>query len=294
MSTVAPPSGVAGRVPPPAPNSIGEQFDRDGYVCPIRVLSDEEVARILKHYHAHVERNKDRLATMKPNQTYQVFSETHFAMKWVYDIARNPRILDAVEKIIGPNILAWNTNWFSKMPGDKAYVGWHQDGTYWQLSPVKVVTAWVALMPSTMNNGGLMIVPGTHKHPMMAQKETYEPNNALSRGQEMAVAVDESQAVCLSLQPGEMSLHHIWIVHGSKANTSTTPRIGIAIRYVSTEVQQDSPSKPLALLVRGKDTYGNFEILPPPTEDVPAEHVHRDIVARIRASIMQGAAKKPG
>ncbi len=272
---------------------IRQRFERDGFVCPIRVLSDAEVQRYLGLYNAYIERNRARLDAMTPNQTFQVYSETHFAMRWVYDIARHPKILDTVEKLIGPNILAWNTNWFSKMPGDKAFVGWHQDGTYWKLSPVKVATAWVALNPSTEINGGLLVAPGTHKTPMMPQRETYAPNNALSRGQEIAVHVNESDAKCLALGPGEMSLHHIWIVHGSKANTSSVPRIGIAIRYISTEVKQDSPGRPLALLVRGKDEHGHFEILPAPTEDVPAEGVHQKIVERIRTSIMQDAQKKP-
>src|SRR5688500_10634199 len=181
-----------------------DQFARDGCIAPIRVLTDEEVQRYLAHYNAYAARNKARLDAMKPNQTYQVYSETHFAMRWVYQIASHPKVLNEVEKIIGPNILAWNTNWFSKMPGDKAYVGWHQDGTYWKLSPVRVVTAWVALSPSIASNGGLLVVPGTHTTPMMPQRDTYEPNNALSRGQEMAVAVKEEEATCLELQPGEM------------------------------------------------------------------------------------------
>jgi chlorinating enzyme len=269
------------------------EFERNGFLFPIRVLDRGEVERCLAQYQAYVARNRARLDGMKPNQTYQVLSETHFAMKWVYEIVRQPRVLDAVESLLGPNILAWNTNWFSKMPGDKAYVGWHQDGTYWKLTPHRVVTAWVALMPSIASNGGLQVVPGTHTQPMMPQRDTYAPNNALSRGQEMAVQVREDQAVCLELQPGEMSLHHIWIVHGSKANTSNIPRIGIAIRYVSTEVKQDSPSKPLAVLVRGRDEYGHFELMPPPTEDVPADGVHEAIVQRIRSSIMPPSAPKP-
>jgi hypothetical protein len=273
------------------------QFERDGFLFPIRVLDDSEVERRLSQYQAYVARNRARLDGMKPNQTYQVLSETHFAMKWVYDIVRHPPVLDAVESLIGPNILAWNTNWFTKMPGDKAYVGWHQDGTYWKLSPHRVITAWVALTPSIATNGGLQVVAGTHTQPMMPQRETYAPNNALSRGQEIAVQVREDQATCLQLQPGEMSLHHIWIVHGSKANTSNIPRIGIAIRYVSTEVKQDSPNKPLAVLVRGRDLYGHFEPMPPPTEDVPADGVHQGMVQRIRSSIMPpsapSAAPKP-
>jgi hypothetical protein len=123
---------------------------------------------------------------------------------------------------------------------------------------------------------------------MLPQRETYAPDNALSRGQEIAVEVDEAHARTLALQPGQMSLHHIWIVHGSKANTSDVPRIGIAIRYVSPAVHQDSPGKPLAVVVRGRDTHGNFELLPPPTADVPAEGEQQRIVDRIRASIMQG------
>jgi ectoine hydroxylase-related dioxygenase (phytanoyl-CoA dioxygenase family) len=256
------------------------------------VLDEAEVGKHLARYHAYVARHRSRLEVLPPNQKYQVFSETHFTMKWVYEIASHPKVLDAVQQIIGPNILAWNTNWFSKMPGDKAYVGWHQDGTYWKLSPTnRVVTAWLALTPSTAANGGLLVVPGTHHQPMIPQRETYAPNNALSRGQEIAVAVDESKAVCLSLQPGEMSMHHIWIVHGSKANTSSIPRIGIAIRYVSPEVNQESPSKPLAILVRGRDDYGHFELRSPPTEDEPDDSVHEALVKHLRSSIMQDAKR---
>jgi chlorinating enzyme len=282
MKTTAP-------VTPIPVGSLSERFERDGYVCPISVLGEDEVGRFRAQYETYVDRNRARLAALPANQKYLILSETHFALRWAYEIAAHPRILDAVEAVIGPNILAWGTNWFSKMPGDKAFVSWHQDGTYWNLSPVKVVTAWLALTPSSEMNGGLRVVPGTHVQPMLPQRETYAPDNALSRGQEIAVEVDEAQAVCLALQPGEMSLHHIWIVHGSNANTSAVPRIGLAIRYISPEVKQDSPGKPHALLVRGRDDYGHFELLEPPTADVPDPAAHEAIVRRIRSSIMQGA-----
>src|SRR5688500_19242183 len=175
------------------------------------------------------------------------------------------------------------------MPGDKAFVAWHQDGTYWNLSPVRVVTAWLALTPSSEMNGGLRVVPGSHVQPMLPQRETYAPDNALSRGQEIAVDVDESQAVCLALQPGEMSLHHIWIVHGSNANTSKdTPRIGIAIRYTRPEVKQESPTKPFAMLVRGEDTCGNFNLQPPPkfASSQEQQSLHQTIIDHARGSLM--------
>jgi ectoine hydroxylase-related dioxygenase (phytanoyl-CoA dioxygenase family) len=272
-----------------SPSDLRDRYGRDGYAYPIRALSEEQAQHYLDRYHAFVERNRARLAALPANQKYLVLSETHFAARWAYELVTHPRILDAVEQVIGPNILAWGTNWFSKMPGDKAYVSWHQDGTYWNLSPVEVVTAWLALTPSNQANGGLRVVPGTHRQPMLPQRETYAPDNALSRGQEIAVEVDEAQAVCLALQPGEMSLHHIWIVHGSNANMSSIPRIGLAIRYVSPEVKQDSPGKPHALLVRGRDDYGHFELLDPPTDDNPDPATHEAIVRRVRASIMLGA-----
>jgi len=272
------------------------QFERDGYLCPLRALNDNEVKRYLSCYMDYAARNKERLDALKPNQKYQVFSETHFVLPWVYEIATHPRILDTMETLLGPNLIAWNTNWFSKMPGEKSFVGWHQDGTYWNLNPPTVVTAWVALSPSLSTNGCMRVMPGTHTQPMIPQRETYNPENALSRGQEIAVEVNEKDAVDLNLQPGEMSLHHIWIVHGSAANTSKdTPRIGIAIRYTKPEVKQDSPTKPVAMLVRGKDSHGNFEILPAPKQGSHEQQTrsHKEIVDRIRAGIMTTAQRKP-
>jgi ectoine hydroxylase-related dioxygenase (phytanoyl-CoA dioxygenase family) len=263
-------------------------YEENGYLCPIRVFEPAETKRFLAKYMEYAEQNRERLEKITPRERYRIFSETHFVLPWAYEIATHPRILDAVESVLGPNFLVWNTNWFTKMVGDKTFISWHQDGTYWKLSPAKVVTAWVALTPSQPVTGCMRIVPKTHLQPAMPQRETANKDNALSRGQEIAVEVDEAHAVDLALLPGEMSLHNIWIVHGSNPNQSKdTPRIGFAIRYVSTEVLQESPKKPLALLVRGRDTYGHFEILPPPAPTVGEDTAqkHADIIQRIRASI---------
>lgn len=275
--------------------AVRQQLERDGYYCPLPVLTPDEVRHYLAQYNDYSARNQARLDELPANQKYKVLSQTHFALPWVYEIVTHPRILTIMEGLLGPNLLAWDTNWFSKMPGEQSYVGWHQDGTYWNLRPPNVVTAWVALSPSTAANGCMRVIPGTHTQPMMPQRETYIPENALSRGQEIAAEVNESKAVDLSLQPGEMSLHHIWIVHGSGNNTSAgTPRIGIAIRYTTPEVHQESPAKPLALLVRGHDDHGHFEIQPPPQprSDAEQQQFHSDIVTRIRAGIMTDAARK--
>ena len=207
----------------------------------------------------------------------------------MYDIVSDPNVLDVVEEILGPDLLVWSTRWFSKLPGEKTYVSWHQDATYWGLHPPNVTTAWIALSDSTRENGCMRVIPGTHLDPLLPQNDTYHPENALSRGQEIAVAVDESSAVDIVLAPGEMSLHHIGIVHGSEVNTSDEPRIGLAIRYIAPDVVQDGPIVPAGLLVRGSDTFGNFDLLTrrKATPIVRAAARQHAIVEKVRTSIMR-------
>jgi non-heme Fe2+,alpha-ketoglutarate-dependent halogenase len=264
-------------------------FQENGYHFPIGVLSPAEVAEYRNKFLAYREANQTRLQGKSGNQLVQNFSEMHFVARWVYDIVRNERVLDAVSSVLGPNLIAWGSTWFAKMPGEKTFVSWHQDGMYWNLEPDAILTAWIALSPSVAANGCLRVIPGTHKRPAIPHQETHNPDNALSRGQDIAAEVDESQAVDIELNPGEMSLHHLWIAHGSRPNLSPdTPRIGLAVRYVSTEVRQHSPQPPLGLLVRGKDDYGHFELLPPPVRDdiPPGDREHLAIIERIRSSVM--------
>jgi ectoine hydroxylase-related dioxygenase (phytanoyl-CoA dioxygenase family) len=216
-----------------------------------------------------------------------VLSETHTYLKWVYWIVSHPNVLNLVEGILGPNLLVWGSRWFSKMPGEKTYVSWHQDATYWGIHPPNVVTAWIALSESVPENGCMRVIPRTHKGSLLPQKETYAPENALSRGQEIAVEVDEDKAVDLILDPGELSLHHIGIVHGSNVNRSNKPRIGIAVRYLTPEVIQDGIDTPFALLVRGRDDFGHFELLQPPQSDeVPPDDVIPRAVQRMMKNVM--------
>jgi non-haem Fe2+, alpha-ketoglutarate-dependent halogenase len=264
---------------------IAEQFSRDGYCFPIPVLDTDEVRGFSSDFFNFYRRSENLLAALAPREQASVLSETHTSLEWVYRLAAHPRVLDAVEAILGPNLLIWGSRWFTKMPGDKTYITWHQDGTYWGLHPPDVATAWIALSESSAENGCMRVIPGTHKQGMLPQRETESLDNALSRGQEIAVEVDEEKAVDLVLQPGEMSLHHIGIVHGSKLNASKKPRIGIAVRYITPEVVQDGVEHPFAMLVRGSDANHHFEHLPIPIGDRHEEH--SKAVQRMTASIMQ-------
>jgi non-heme Fe2+,alpha-ketoglutarate-dependent halogenase len=203
----------------------------------------------------------------------------------VYEIVSNDRVLDAVAGVIGPDILVWESNWFVKFPGDGSFISWHQDGAYWGLSPPNVTTAWIALGPSVEANGCMRVIAGTH-NTAFPQRDTYGDRNALSRGQEIAVTVDEAAAINLELRPGEMSLHHIGIAHSSRVNASDLPRIGIAVRYIAPEVVQRGSERQFALLVRGKDRHGHFEIVAPPRNGATSEEVRQEAERRLLSNVL--------
>ena len=267
-----------------------EFYAENGYLYPIRAFSNIETAEFRRQFDDYTAQNKDLLSKMIPRERRAVYGLTHLMLPWVYQIASHPRVLDAVEGAIGPNILVWGSDWFVKFARDPAFISWHQDGAYWGLNPPKVTTAWIALSPSTRENGCMQVMPGTQKM-QLPQRETYALDNALSRGQEIALEVDESKAVALTLDAGEMSLHHIGIAHGSKANRSDQPRIGIAVRYIAPEVVQKGVERQMVQLVRGKDEYGNFEIVAPPVDAVSAAEVRKEADRRITTNVMQGAKR---
>jgi hypothetical protein len=185
-----------------------EQYRRDGYWSPLRVVSPEEAAR----YRARLE-SVERGLGGPLRGVYRI--KPHLLFTWLADLVRHPAVLDAVEDVIGPDILCWNSSFFTKEAESPGYVSWHQDATYWGLSEPDVVTAWVAFTESTPRNGNMQVIPGSHRS-QAAHVDTFHPDNLLSRGQEIAVEVDESQAADIVLAPGEMSLHHVLIVHGSR------------------------------------------------------------------------------
>ena len=263
-------------------------YAENGYLYPLRVLDAEETERYRRCFIEHRSQISERLRTLPPRQQYHVYSETHTFLRWAYELAAHPRVLDAVEDVLGPDLLIWNTRWFAKLPGEKMYIAWHQDAAYWGLHPPKVTTAWIALSESTAENGAMRMIPGSQKKPLLPQRDTYAPDNALSRGQEIAVEVNEDEAVDVTLRPGEMSLHHIGIVHGSGVNRSGKPRIGMAVRFVTPEVKQDGPEKQVAILVRGRDDYGHFDLVQPPGpgEDSPNGARHSEAVRRMLKNLM--------
>ncbi|MBT4488261.1 MAG: phytanoyl-CoA dioxygenase [Rhodospirillaceae bacterium] len=243
-----------------------ESYQKQGYLSPIRVMSAEEAARIA-----------DKVAGIEAEHGVEgadiLRSNTHFLFPELYDLILSPAILDHVEKVLGPDILCWSSSFFSKSAHDPSFVSWHQDLTYWGLEPEDIVTAWVAITPSTRESGCMKVLPGTHAPGQLSHSDTFAANNLLSRGQVLDVDVDEAEAVDLELQPGEMSLHHVLIVHGSEPNQSDLPRHGFVIRYMPTYCKQIG-GRTTALLARGQDSYNHFDPVPRPLADM-----HPDAVA---------------
>jgi non-haem Fe2+, alpha-ketoglutarate-dependent halogenase len=249
-------------------------FQQHGFVSPVTVLSPPQAQAL-----------REQLETFERAQGGPLKGalrhKTHLLFPWLNELIRNTGIVDAIEDLYGPNLLCWTTNFFIKEGNDPAFVSWHQDSTYWGLSSPDVVTAWVALSPSTIANGAMRVIPGTHKLDQIAHKDTFGANNLLTRGQEVAVEVDERQAVSLELQPGQMSLHHVRLIHGSPPNATAERRIGFAIRYIPTRVRQ-LQGDDSATLVRGVDDFRTFAHEPRPLRDLDPELVslHKQITAR--------------
>jgi non-haem Fe2+, alpha-ketoglutarate-dependent halogenase len=262
------------------------QFREQGYVSPVRVLSAQQAEEIRGRLEAY------ERSTGGPLRG-ELRHKSHLLFKFLSDLVFNEKIVDAIEDLYGPDLLCWNTNFFIKEPHTPAFVSWHQDSTYWGLSSPDVVTAWIALSRSDEPSGAMSVIPGTHLMDQVPHRDTFDTNNLLTRGQEVAVDVDEADAVRLDLEPGEMSLHHVRIVHGSPPNRSDRRRIGLAIRYIPTSVRQIEGDDS-ATLVRGVDRFNTFEHEPVPASDMQPEMValHKRIAERSAQILYKGTGIK--
>ena len=262
------------------------QYRDLGYYAPVPVLTGAEAGDLRRRLEVFE-------ASGSPMQG-AIRHKPHLLFTWLNDLIRHPRILDAVEDIIGPDILCWGSSFFIKEQRNPSYVSWHQDSTYWGLEPPDIITAWVAFTDSTAANGAMRVIPASHKLDQAPHRDTFAPENLLSRGQEIMVDVDERQAAMLELAAGEMSLHHVRLIHGSDPNPSGDRRIGFAIRYVPTYVRQVAGSHDSATLVRGEDRYGHFELEQRPDADMSPAAIahHAAVTGRFAQILMRGTGRE--
>jgi hypothetical protein len=259
-----------------------EQYRDEGCVFPVRVISEADAAE----YRAKLEEfERQTGGPLKGDLRHK----SHLLFAWLAKLVRCSAILDCVEDLYGPDLLCWTTNFFIKEANDPAFVSWHQDSTYWGLSRPDVVTAWVAFTEAADTNGAMEYIPGSHGLDQIPHRDTFAKKNLLTRGQEVTVEVDRSKRRIITLHPGEISLHHVRLVHGSPPNRSKHRRIGFAIRYIPTSVAQIA-GEDSATLVRGKDRYHHFVPEPEPTSDLDPEFVtlHQSITERTAQILYRG------
>jgi ectoine hydroxylase-related dioxygenase (phytanoyl-CoA dioxygenase family) len=272
-----------------------EQYRRDGFLCPIDVLTPEEAAA----HRAALEGMEARYgADGLPRPINQYFRvNAHVVSEAARNAALDPRILDAVESILGPDLLIWGAEYFIKEPHTTKIVSWHQDLTYWGMDGTDhEVTAWLALSPATAGSGCMRFVPGSHKQAIVPHTDTFAEDNLLSRGQEVAVEVDEGDAVVAALQPGQMSLHHGRLFHASGPNVTGDRRIGFVVRYIRPDTPKMREGRDFAMLARGADrSLSRINMAPPPGSFSPAAlALYEEVLAAQAKTLAAGAEGKVG
>lgn len=270
-----------------SPEQIAYYRD-NGFVAPVAALSAQETAVFRRRFEKYEGEHQGWYGPSRGQKLYLL-------QTWARDLASHPIILDAVEDVLGPDIFLWGLSLFVKGARDPGYVSWHQDSTYWGLSEPDVVTAWVALSPSNRESGCMKMLPGSHKLAQLPHHDTLAEHNLLTRGQEIAVEVNEREAEYLILKPGEISLHNIRTVHGSEPNRSHQRRIGVAMRYIAPHVRQINAQRDSAWLVRGEDHFGHFVHETPPERDMDAAALaEHDRIMKLRQAVLyDGVRGKP-
>ena len=237
-----------------------EQFKTKGYVFPLDILDVKEAANLRQSLEAYEANQGGMLA---PDQR----AKSHLIFKWLDDLIRDPRILDPIEQLIGPNILCWNTIFWIKDVGSESFVSWHQDTRYWGLSSPNVITAWLALSPASVESGCMRVMPYTHLGKVMPHEDRYHDDNMLTRGQEITEGIDDEKAVFMPLKTGQISFHNYRLAHSSGPNRAPERRIGISMHFMPTDTEQIVGDWDSAALVRGEDKFGNFTPTPVPAKD---------------------------
>lgn len=245
------------------PETKVADYAHDGYLYPLRAMSADAAGEYRRKLEAFEADYGQRASIV-------LRSKAHLVLKWVNELTRLGPVLDAVESIIGSDIVVWGSSFFIKNPHSPGYVAWHQDAPFSNIPEGgEMLTAWIALAPSTLENGCLKVVPGSQHEKVVAHTYRAATDNLLSQGQEIAVEVDDKDAAFIELEPGEFSLHHQFIFHGSNRSESDERRIGLAVRYMK-PFRRPAGGDPIdyGMVVRGEDRFNTFISEPSPAYDM--------------------------
>ena len=237
-----------------------EAFNRDGYLAGIRIFDTEEIADIRRYF-------DDLLAkTLAAGGDSYSISTAHLGHGRVYDILTDPRVVGRIKDLLGEDVVAWGSHFFCKMPGDGKRVSWHQDSSYWPLTPSMAVTAWLAIDDASVENACMRYIPGSHHlgHLTYTLSENDE-GNVLN--QTVAGAESLGEPINVELKAGEISIHSDLLLHGSEANQSKRRRCGLTLRYCPTVVRAGLGWNAKGVIVSGLDESGHWANPPRPETD---------------------------
>jgi len=247
-----------------APEQI-RHFNKKGYVFPLDVFSPEEIAA----HRAYFDRLLKKVMA-KGHNSYSINGWQKYC-GGIHDLATEPRILDYVEDLLGPNIVCWGAHFFCKMMGDAKQVSWHQDASYWPLTPSKAFTVWLAIDDVDDENGAMRVIPGSHLHGQIPfEHSKAEENNVL--GQTVPdIKPYGDEPVAFEMHAGQISLHTDLLLHGSQPNRSKRRRCGLSMRFVPPEVRAYKGRNRGSIICRGSDASGHWNDVPRPKVDVIPE-----------------------
>lgn len=266
----------------PLPETTGElasRYRRDGFVLPLVAFDAERVATCA-----------DEVLELAdgggPSLDVPWHQKTYLLLPCLDQLVRDPALTDQIAEILGPDLLVLSADVFLKQPHTGQHISWHQDVNYWDLDPLEVATAWIALTASTTENGCMRYAKGAHGE-RLEHTERPSPDNMLTRGQEIEVDVDEAAAVDVVLEPGQVSVHHALTPHASGPNQSDEVRIGLAVRYAPPSIHQRSGPRISARRARGEDHDHHFEL-----EDGPEAPMSPGAVLRHRRALSPHAEEQ--
>ena len=239
-----------------------DQYNDQGYLFPFDIFSAEEITEIRAYFF------DDLLpkAMAAGWNSYEI-TNWHKHCRSVYDLVTNSRILDYVQDLLGETLILRHSHFFAKLPGDGKRVSWHQDASYWPLTPSKVVSAWLAIDDTDVENGAMQVIPGSHKNAQVAfEKSSKTENNVLNQTVHHPEKYGDDP-VLLKLKAGQMSLHSDWILHGSEPNISTRRRCGLAMRFLSSDVRAYNDWNQHSIVCRGSEPTGHWANHPRPERE---------------------------
>lgn len=237
-----------------------DQFNRDGFVMGIRIFSDEDIARIRSYFDELLAK-----VVAAGGDSYSI-SSAHLKYGKVWDILTNQKIVACVKDLLGENVVGWGSHFFCKMPGDGRQVAWHQDASYWPLTPSKAVTCWLAIDDADVENACMRFVAGSHHFGAMTfrpsdPKEHNVLNQTIDNVEQYGHFVDDI------LKAGEVSFHSDLLLHGSEANQSRRRRCGLTLRYAAADVRAYLDWNQKGVWVSGSDPTGHWANRPRPAAD---------------------------